>query len=259
MFFKIIIPVFDSEYIEKCIMSIENQTFKDFVIIAINDHCTDNTFKKVKTLAQKYNNIVCIEPKEKLYIGGARNMGIHYDIKSQYTLFIDNDDWLKAPTVFQELNNCIINNNYPDCVRLSYECVNKEEVITVMLDQDTPEKLVKSLYIAPWTKCIKSEIIVDFPGNTLVEDIVQHIAQCDVLNTVVPFNQLAIVWNRNNPKAASLKQNQKTLLNGKRISSIFRNMADLLDLRCIHDYCEEERQNRIQNSKEKIIETMESL
>ena len=259
MFFKIIIPVFDSQYIKDCIMSIENQVFKNFIIIAINDHCTDNTFEEVKKLSQEYNNIICIEPKEKLYIGGARNVGIHYDIQSQYTLFIDNDDWFKSPMVFEELYNCIIKNNYPDCVRLSYECLNGEEVVTVMLDQDTPEKLVESPYMAPWTKCIKSKLITDFPENTLVEDIVQHISQCDVLNTVVPFNKPVIIWNRNNPKAASLKQNQKTLLNGKRISSVFRNMADLQDLQCVHGYCEKERQKRIQQSKNKIIEIIESL
>lgn len=253
MFFKIIIPVFDSDYIEKCIESIENQTFKDFVIIAINDHCTDDTFKKVKKLAKQYDNIICLQPFKKLYIGGARNCGIHYKIKSQYTLFIDNDDWFSDNTVLAQLAKHIELNNNPDCVRLPYICLIGDEPMQVNLTDDTPQKLVRSPYIAPWTKCIKSNLIIDFPENTMVEDVVQHVAQCDVLSTVSVFTSPVIVWNRNNKKSASLKENQKTLLNGKRYSSIYRNIADLMDLQCEHDYCEEERLKRIERHKEKLF------
>lgn len=254
MFFKIVIPVYDSEYIEQCIMSIENQTFKDYTIVAVNDHCNDNTFEKVKNLAKKYNNIICLEPEKKLYIGGARNYGVHYEIESKYTLFIDNDDWFDAPTVFQDLHDCIVNNDYPDCIRLPYKCLIENNAQTIMLDQNSPEKLVKSPYIAPWTKCIKSELVADFPENTLVEDVVQHIAQCDVIKSVVPFNKVVIVWNRNNMKSASLKQNQRTLSRGKRFADIYRNVADLIELQCVHDYCEEHRKWRIRAYINKIKE-----
>lgn len=259
MFFKIIIPVYDSDYIEKCIMSIENQTFQHYIIIAVNDHCTDDTFKKVKNLAKKYNNIICLEPEKKLYIGGARNFGIHYDIESQYTLFIDNDDWFDNNNVLQDLYDCIIKNNYPDCVRLPYKCLIGDFASGVKLEDASPETLVNSLYIAPWTKCVKTKLIVDFPENTMIEDVVQHIAQCDVLNTVIPFDKPVIVWNRNNTKSASLKENQKTLLNGKRISSIYRNIADLMDLQCSHNYCEAHRKWRLERYLNLIKEGVDKV
>ena len=94
--FDIIIPIYNSEqYVEKCIESLENQTFKDFNIIAINDHSTDNTFNIVKKLAEKYKNIKLYEPVEKLFNGGSRNIGIKKS-KSKYILFIDNDDWYQV-------------------------------------------------------------------------------------------------------------------------------------------------------------------
>ena len=254
VFFKIVVPVYNSSFIENCILSIESQSFKDYIIVAVNDQCTDNTFDKVKKLAKTYNNIVCLEPTKKLYIGGARNYGIHYDIESEYTLFIDNDDWFDQSCILDKLAKHIEKTNYPDCVRLPYICLINNGRTSVKLTDDNPEKLVNSPYIAPWTKCIKSKLIVDFPENTMVEDVVQHIAQCDVIETVSPFEYPVIVWNRNNNKSASLKQNQRTLLNGKRFADIYRNVADLMELQCTHSYCEKHRKWRIKCYIDKIKE-----
>ena len=255
--FDIIIPIYNSEqYVEKCIESLENQTFKDFNIIAINDHSTDNTFNIVKKLAEKYKNIKLYEPVEKLFNGGSRNIGIKKS-KSKYILFIDNDDWFNDENCLQSIYETIQENNEPDLVRLSYYCLSGENKQLVLLTEDNPKDLVNSLYIAPWTKCVKSEKVTLFPENTLVEDVVQHISQIDNIETIAVCEHPIVVWNRNNTQAASLKENQKTLLNGKRISSIYRNIADLMDLVCKHDYCEEHRQWRIECYKNLVKEGKE--
>lgn len=256
-FFRIIIPVYDSEYIEDCIKSIEDQTFKDYKIIAVNDQCTDNTFEKVKEMAKKYGNIICLQPTKKLFIGGARNYGLHYEFKTEYTLYMDNDDWFNDKYVLEELHKHIIKNNKPDCIRLPFVCLSESNRNYVPLSESNPKDLVNSLFIAPWTKCIKSNLVIDFPENTMIEDVVQHIAQIDNIETVSVFDKPVNVWNRNNKKSASLKENQATLLNGKRISSIYRNIADLMDLVCKHDYCEEHRKWRINCYKNLVREGKE--
>ena len=254
--FDIIIPIFNcEEYIEKCIESIESQTFKDYSIIAINDHCTDNTFKKVKELAKKYSNIQLIEPKEKVWNGGARNIGIKKSI-SKYILFLDNDDWFNDENCLQSIYDTIRENNEPDLIRLSYYCLTRDNKQPVILTENNPKDLVNSLYIAPWTKCVKSEKVTLFPENTLIEDVVQHISQIDNIETIAVCEHPIIVWNRNNTKATSLKENQH-LYNNKRISSIYRNIADLMDLQCKHNYCEEHRQWRIECYKNLVKEGKE--
>ena len=65
-----------------------------------------------------------------------------------------------------------------------------------------------------------------------------------------------IVWNRNNKNATSLKENQH-FYNSKRISSIYRNIADLMDLQCNHDYCEKHRKWRIECYKNIVREGKE--
>ena len=257
-FFKIIIPCYNSEkYVEKCLMSIENQSFKDFIIICVDDLSDDKTFDIVENIALSYDNIRCIRPDKKLYIGGARNIGIDYEIDSDYTLFVDNDDWMNDDKCLEYIHESIIQNNYPDCIRLPYYFVQKDKKQLIGLNETTPKDLVNSLYIAPWTKCIKSELIVKFPENTLIEDVVQHIQQVDKINTISLCARGIMCWNRDNVNSASLKENQKTLLNGKRISSIYRNIADLMDLQCEHDYCEEHRKWRIDCYKNLVREGKE--
>lgn len=242
VFFKVVIPVFDAEeWVEKSVKSVVNQTFKDYVVVCVNDKCRDNTFEIVKSIAKDNERIVCVEPEKKVWNGGARNIGIHYDIESEYTLFLDNDDWFYDENVFQKIHDNIVENGYPDLVRLSYNCLVGKSSQYVELSEGNIKDLCCSLYVAPWTKCVKSSLLVDFPENTLIEDVVQHIGQCDNIESVSLLKSPCVVWNRNNVNSASLKENQKTLLNGKRVSSVYRNIADLMDLVCVHDYAEEHR------------------
>lgn len=245
MFFKIVIPIYNSEeYIDRCIESIEKQTYKDYEIVVINDCTEDDTFEKAKK-----HKVTAIDPQRKLYIGGARNIGIDYG-ESVYTLFLDNDDWFESEKALEEIHKTIIENGYPDLVRLSYYCLRGSKD-RVDLREDNPKDLVNSLFIAPWTKCVKTNKVVKFPENTLIEDVVQHIAQIDNIETVAVCEEPIVVWNRENVNSCSLESNREKQ-NSKRISSVYRNIADLMDLRCKHDYCEEHRKWRIACYKDMV-------
>lgn len=237
-FFKVIIPNYNSEeYVERCIDSILNQTFKDFEIVIVDDMSTDKSVELIKKYKDK--RIHLIENQDKRYNGGSRNVGIDYPVKSKYTLFIDNDDWFDRETCFQEIYDKIIESDYPDCVSLGYYYY-EDTMEYVRLIRNTPEDLVKDLNVACWTKCIKSELVVHFPENTLMEDVSQHIEQCDVIETCVSIDKPFIVWNRQNMKSCSRKPSKK------RKSSEWRQLADVYDLELEHDYCIQEKKRRIE-------------
>ena len=64
MTISIIVPAYNAEeHIEQCIESIENQTYKYFEIIVINDGSKDNTRIICENLQKKYNNIVLINQR----------------------------------------------------------------------------------------------------------------------------------------------------------------------------------------------------
>ena len=246
MNFKIIIPTYNSEkWINKCIDSVLSQTYKDFTLVIVDDMSTDNTTKHIK----EYNDdrIYFIELEEKRYNGGTRNVGIQAPLYSDYTLFLDNDDWFYNDKCLELINDTILKNNNPDCVSLSYRFEMGVGGQDVVLERNTPQELVNSLYIAPWTKCIKSSLIQLFPENTLMEDLSQHIKQCDVIESVVSIKEPIVVWNRNNTQSISISPSEK------RKSSEFRQIADVMDLELTHDYCIKQKEYRIKAMLDTIL------
>ena len=75
--FSIIIAAYNIEdYIERAIVSVEKQTFKDIQIIVVNDCATDGTEKKILKLCDKYKNIDYLKHKVNKRLGAARNTGL---------------------------------------------------------------------------------------------------------------------------------------------------------------------------------------
>lgn len=94
----VIVPTYNSEkYIEKCIETVNAQTFKEYEMLIINDGSTDNTLKIIEEKAKKYSwlRVITIENHGQGY---ARNLGIK-EAKGDYILFLDSDDLLKPETL----------------------------------------------------------------------------------------------------------------------------------------------------------------
>lgn len=240
-YFRIIMPNYNNaSWLEKSIGSVLKQTFKDYGIVFVDDVSDDDSYAKAQSLIGAEN--IVLRNKEKRWNGGSRNVGLGYYTDSEYTLFLDSDDWFSSPTILQELHDFIEANDRPDCIRLPYKIESGvAESFPVMLDDNNADKLCNSIFVACWTKCVKSELVVPFPENTLMEDVVQHIAQCDKIRyPVAVFPEPVVVYNRNNTNSCSAKENQD-LQHGKWQSSMYRYMADLLDLELEHDYCIRQR------------------
>lgn len=243
-FFRVIMPNYNNhKWLDRSVGSVLGQTFTDYDFIIVDDCSTDGSQEYLEKLQGKALVFLC---SDKRWNGGSRNIGLQQLVGlSEYTLFLDSDDWFHDDRVFQSLHDFIVDHDYPDCVRLPYNLVyDGGKSATVMLDDNTVERLVHSDFCACWTKCIKSALISPFPENTLMEDAVQHVKQCDMIRSLEVFTDRPVyTHNRNNDNSCSIEKNYD-LQNGKWKSSMYRYMADLLDLELKHDYCEEERQKR---------------
>ena len=180
-FFRIIMPNYNnSEWLDKSIGSVVGQTFTDYAIVFVDDMSTDGSEDKARELIGTHGYVIPLG--EKRWNGGSRNVGLENYLASEYTLFLDSDDWFASPDVLQKLYDFIVDEDYPECVRLAYICeYDGNKRLTVHLTDDNADKLAKSVFVACWTKCIKSGLVQPFPENTLMEDVVQHIRQCEVL------------------------------------------------------------------------------
>ncbi len=88
-----IIPVYNGEKtIERCINSIQNQTYDSWEIIVINDGSIDKTAKILEKY--KLNNKIKIYNQKNCGPGMARNNGILY-ATAKYISFLDSDDYME--------------------------------------------------------------------------------------------------------------------------------------------------------------------
>ena len=98
-YFSVIVPFYNVEkYIEKCLESIQGQTFSDIEIICVDDCGKDNSSKIVKKLAKEDCRIKVVKHSKNKGLGAARNTGMKY-AQGEYVLFVDSDDWIDINTL----------------------------------------------------------------------------------------------------------------------------------------------------------------
>ena len=120
---SIIIPVYNVEqYIEKCILSLEQQDIpqEQYEIIIINDGSPDKSRDVILKLMKQYSNIVFIDQENK-GVSMARNAGMDR-AKGKYLLFIDPDDYVEQSSFTRILTHA--DKNAAEVVFLGYKFLN---------------------------------------------------------------------------------------------------------------------------------------
>lgn len=87
---SIIVPVYNvGKYLEKCLESLTNQTYKNLQIICVDDGSTDNSAEILK----KYEEIgkIKVIKKKNGGLSSARNAGLK-NCETKYVMFCDSDD-----------------------------------------------------------------------------------------------------------------------------------------------------------------------
>lgn len=83
-----------AEYLEKCIESVINQTFKDWELLIVDDGSDDNTFELVDPYIKEIANIRYLKHQNRK-LALSKNAGIQASF-GQYITFIDSDDQYKS-------------------------------------------------------------------------------------------------------------------------------------------------------------------
>lgn len=90
---SIIIPIYNLEkYIENCLNSVLNQTYKNLEIICVDDGSNDNSAEIVKKYADLDKRINYVY-RENSGVSAARNFGLQI-ASGDYIMFVDGDDYL---------------------------------------------------------------------------------------------------------------------------------------------------------------------
>ncbi len=203
---SIIVPVYNVEkYIEKCIDSILNQTYKDFELILVDDGSTDNSGVICDEYAKKDNRIKVIH-KVNGGVSHARNMGLEVAL-GKYVVFCDSDDYVSS----QYLNDLICANAIKNdslvvsdifeftedidtkACESSYE--NSYRIISLdnMNEQDFSLLFLQYKLWGPYCKLFSSEIIktqnIKFDTNLkTAEDFCFNMQYLKYVNNIIFLN-----------------------------------------------------------------------
>lgn len=110
----VIVTVFNaSKTLNKCLLSLVNQTFTDYRVIIINDGSTDSSADICKKFIDYYSNTKYFY-QNNLGVSSARNKGLEL-ADAQFVMFVDSDDYL-------ELN----------ALELMYQAYLNSNIVTVL-------------------------------------------------------------------------------------------------------------------------------
>lgn len=99
---SIIIPVYNvEEYLEECVHSVIQQTYKDIEVILIDDGSKDGSGVLCDKLEGTDERIIVIH-QENGGLSAARNTGIT-NATGDYLIFVDSDDFLDDPEALQRI------------------------------------------------------------------------------------------------------------------------------------------------------------
>ncbi|MBR3161196.1 MAG: glycosyltransferase family 2 protein [Bacilli bacterium] len=129
----IIIPVYNTPLndLERCLDSIVNQTFKNYIVYIIDDGSNINTKEYIDNYIKDKSNFIAKHIKNN-GVSNARNIGIDLS-SSKYIAFVDSDDTLKKS--FLEEAYYLIKDNNLDIIIGGYNEIKNDSIIRVRLSE----------------------------------------------------------------------------------------------------------------------------
>jgi glycosyltransferase involved in cell wall biosynthesis len=122
---SLVVPVYNVErYIDRCIISILEQSFSDFEVLLINDCSTDNSMSAVKRFARNDSRMVILSHERNRGLAAARNTGVEY-AKSDRITFVDSDDFI-APNLLETMMAASEGGRF-DLVETGVEAIDENE------------------------------------------------------------------------------------------------------------------------------------
>lgn len=142
---SIIVPIYNaSEYLDKCLQSLIDQTLNDIEIICIDDCSTDDSWSIVERYAKKDPRIKAFQNKTNQKQGLTRNRGI--DIATgKYVAFVDSDDFVNVDMYERMYTNAVKSDRDICCCFINYHFLNGKDQRVVPFNQTDEDLLQKYL------------------------------------------------------------------------------------------------------------------
>ncbi len=245
----IIVPAYNVErFLDKCLTSICNQTYRDFEIILVNDGATDATPQLCQAWALRDARIRLIN-QENRGLAAVRNLGIR-EAQTSQIFFVDSDDYLELDAV--------------EVIMATQERYDADVVIGGFVSEDLTGKPLETSQLPPetllsgrealrsilydrqlrnfaWMQLFRKDLFdgIFFPEGTLLEDFQT------IYKVVARASRVAI-----HPRPFyHYVQQQESILN----HGVTRSLAHITWLRAMGERCRYAQQSSLLSPQEKAF------
>lgn len=229
---SMIIPVYNVEkYLNKCLNTVINQTYKNLEIILIDDGSTDGSYKICDEWENTDKRVKVIHKKNQ-GLGMARNTGLEY-ANGEFVMFVDSDDFLEFNAV-EKLFNAIKESDTVFCGHTVYYGEDKLEKKPIKYDNlsfsglEIKDKILIEMMgalpsdnddiflpVSVWHGLYSMRIIreynIKFPSERqfISEDMIFHIDYLSVSKSVSFISDCLYYYRKDNENSLTTIYNPK--------------------------------------------------
>lgn len=251
---SVVVPIYKVEkYLNRCIDSILNQTYKDIEVILVDDGSPD----RCGIIAEEY---AAADPRIKVIhkvnggLSDARNAGMQH-ITGNYTMFVDSDDWLSSSAIDMLMTTCkrykadVVQSAfyyaYEDYLLFDHKQYSPKGKPVILNRESLMYELVKNERVKnfAWGKLYKTSILhgIPFKKGVLFEDVFWSHQVMDRVKKFILINQpLYFYLQRSDSIVASYTP---------------RNLDILAGLKERHKFIEEKYQELVNESYKVLLRT----
>lgn len=194
---SVIVPVFNTKnYLDQCVESLVNQTYKDLEILLIDDCSTDGSGEIVDKWADADNRVRAIHNQENLGVSRSRNKGLAL-AHGEYIVFVDSDDFL-APQMYEQLLKLLDAHQAEVAVSSRYHFIDgkaerKHYLPEGLLVCSGPEALAicmprigaRPYNMNLWNKLYRRNVLLDDDGEFILFDPAYNFCEDTLWQTTV--------------------------------------------------------------------------
>lgn len=241
---SIIVPVYNVEkYLDRCINSLVEQTYKKIEIILVNDGSKDRSGFICDDWEKKDSRIMCIHQENK-GVSSARNVGFNQST-GDYILFIDGDDEIARDMCEKMLNQLLEDNaDVCYCGFLNIFQDRTEKIVPkskVLIESEILHELVTegTFFTAIWNKLFRRSILqnkqagfIEFTqGIYLGEDALWLSKVLKNARKVVALPEALYYWKR---RENSATQGGSTIRTDEKYLSVLEAYKKMVNELCDH-------------------------
>ena len=228
---SVIVPIYNVEkYLEECLLSIINQSYKNLEIICVNDGSTDNCAKILEEFAIKDPRIIVLTQKNQ-GVSVARNNGMRAST-GEYIGFVDPDDYisedfyLELYSILKEHNADIAwaNINY---VNEQYKVIRTDSFYKLII-YNLADKISLLSNGAVWNKLYRTPILKEncifFEEGKIMKDNLYLIKSLYWSGVNVTTNKVSYFYRQ---RLGSITKNNK-LIEKKQVDT-FYSIVSIMD------------------------------